>query len=146
MHVARDGGERAVYLDEGALLGDNEGVSRAVERVVAEKAEREGAPDALVGGGQAAHAVAQRPERARDAASLDEPREAVAGAHRGGQGREPGEEGVRPLVGEQEGELLLLAAHDAVGPARDDVLAEYVVRDERGHGPSSRRFREIPRG
>ena len=120
----------------------------AVERVVAHEAEREGAPDALVGSGQATDALAQGEQRPRDAAGLDPVGELVADRRARGERREPREERVGPLVAQQERNQLLFAGDEADGQLGEDVFTKDVVRDERGHGPSSsaRSFSAVPLG
>ena len=54
-----------VRLGKGLLLPEDEGVCRAVERVVGEHAQRKRATDALVGHGQVSHAVAHGEHGAR---------------------------------------------------------------------------------
>ena len=139
MHLASARGEGRLDVTEGALLGDYERVRGAVERVVAEHAEGEGPPHALVGTREVRHAIAQGEQRPRDASALDLPREPVAGRRARGECREARKERVGTLVAQQEGEQRLLALDETRGQRREDVLAKDVVRDERGHGTSVRR-------
>ena len=136
MHLAGGSLQAGVRRAERALLGDHEGVDGAVEHVVTEQAQHEGAADALVGRGQVAHAVPQRHERARDATALDRGGKRVGARRERGQRGEAREERVGALVAQQEGEQLLLARDDVRGQGLSDDLAKDVVRDDSGHARS----------
>ena len=133
-------GELGVRVHERVLLRVDERVRRAVELVVRQHAQRKRAPDAGVVRGQVAHALTQGQEGAGHALLVHAVRKLLRRAHVVGPAGDAEEEGVGPLVAEEEGEELLFVADDTVGQQRGGALAEEVVRDECGHGrPFARR-------
>ena len=102
----REGGLRG---DKCLLLREDEGVRRAVQRVVAERSQGKGAPHALVCHGQVAHAVPHGKGGLHHAPVVHGmPQAPAPHGHRGHRG-EARKEWVGPLVSQQEGQDLLLA-------------------------------------
>jgi len=131
--LVRTSGKVLAEVHKRELLREHEGMHHAIEHVMAQKTEREGATDAFLSHREMAHALAKAHERPGHAYRLELSRKTMATDCAGGERGEAYEERVGPLVSEEEREKLLVAVDDTGRERSDYVLAEDVVRDDRGH-------------
>lgn len=120
-----------IGLHDAPLLVVDKGVRVAVERVMRQQAQHEGAAQSGVMLVETAYTVAKRGELTGHAATVHALGQAHAVAHLKGADAE--EERIRALVGQQERTALLVRVDNAGGQAIDALFAEEVVGNQSGH-------------